>query len=194
LREVLGLIFSDLSRNRRDGLKYGLNVCQQLVLTVGQLLMELSVQSPELEQAEASLWKALSDKETLGEMCQLLEAYLLAACERIGEKRTGKVANLVERVRAVIEQNYANGDLTAADIGKAVFLTPTYVSLLFKQETGQTVGEYLTQVRIDKAKELLRDPQYKSYDICHAIGYTDPSYFTKLFKKATGVTPSVYRD
>jgi two-component system response regulator YesN len=194
LREVLGLIFTDLSRNRRDGLKYGLNVCQQLVLTVGQLLMELSVQSPELEQAEASLWKALSDKETLGEMRQLLEAYLLAACERIGEKRTGKVANLVERVRAVIEQNYANGDLTAADIGKAVFLTPTYVSLLFKQETGQTVGEYLTQVRIEKAKELLRDPQYKSYDICHAIGYTDPSYFTKLFKKATGVTPSVYRD
>lgn len=194
LREVLSLIFTDLGRNRRDGLKYGRNVCQQLVLTASQLLMEISVQSPELERAEASLWEALSDKETLGEMRQLLEDYLLGACERIGEKRTGKVANLVERVRAVIEQNYANGDLTAADIGKAVFLTPTYVSLLFKQETGQTVGEYLTQVRIDKAKQLLRDPQYKFYDICHAIGYTDPSYFTKLFKKATGVTPSVYRD
>ncbi|MCL6457282.1 MAG: response regulator [Gorillibacterium sp.] len=194
LRAVLDHIFVDLNRNRRGGLKYGRNVWLQIVLAVGQLLLELSAQSPEMESAETLLWEALFEKETLGEMRQLVETYLSAACERILEKRTGKVANLVERVRAIIEQSYADGDFTVADIGKAVYLTPTYVSLLFKQETGQTINEYLTQVRVDKAKELLRDPQYKFYDICYAIGYTDPSYFTKLFKKATGVTPSVYRD
>ncbi|MFC0334826.1 response regulator [Paenibacillus sepulcri] len=194
LREVLDHIFTDLSRNRRDGLKYGRNVCLQIVLAVGQLLLELNAQSSELEGAESLLWEALFEQETLGEMRQLIESHLSAVCERIREKRTGKVANLVERVRTIIEQSYADGGLTVADIGKAVYLTPTYVSLLFKQETGQTVNEYLTQVRVDKAKELLRDPQYKFYDICYAIGYTDPSYFTKLFKKATGVTPSVYRD
>jgi two-component system response regulator YesN len=194
LREALDLIFADLNLNRRDGLKYARNVCLQVVLAVGQLILELSVQSPELESLESSLWEALFEKETLSEMRHLIESYLTAVCERIREKRTGKLANLVERVRAVIELNYADGGLTAAEIGKAVYLTPTYVSLLFKQETGQTINEYLTQVRVDKAKELLRDPQNKFYDICYAIGYTDPSYFTKLFKKATGVTPSVYRD
>ena len=113
----------------------------------------------------------------------LIESYLATVGEHIREKRTGKVANVVERVRGYIDQNYANGGLTVADIGKAVYLSSTYVSLLFKQETGQTVGEYLTQVRVDQAKKLLRDPQYKFYDICYAIGYTDPSYFTKLFKR-----------
>ncbi|MFB9278197.1 response regulator [Cohnella cellulosilytica] len=194
LKQVLDPIFADLNRARRDGLKYGRNVCQQIVLAVGQLLLELGVQSPELEATESALWEALFEKETSDEMRHLIESYLSAVCERIGEKRIGKMANLVERVRAVIEENYSDASLTMADIGKAVYLTPTYVSLLFKQETGQTLNEYLTQVRVDKAKELLRDPQYKFYDICYAIGYTDPSYFTKLFKKVTGMTPSVYRD
>ncbi|WP_372630253.1 response regulator [Cohnella sp.] len=194
LGEAVDRIFANLAYNRPGGLKYGRNMCLQLVLAAGQLLMELGAQSPELEAMEAELWEALFDKETLGEMKQLLESYLASAMSRIREKRTGKVANVVERIRGFIEQRYSDGHLTVADIGKAVYLSPTYVSLLFKQETGQTVGEYLTQVRVDKAKQLLRDPQYKFYDICYAIGYTDPSYFTKLFKKVTGVTPSAYRD
>ncbi|QHW33588.1 response regulator [Paenibacillus rhizovicinus] len=194
LREVLASIFADLNRNRPDGLKYGRNACMQIFLAAGQLLLEFNMQSEELEAAEATVWESLFERETLGEISEILQSYLLAVCERIREKRTGKVANLVERVRAIIDRNYANGGLTVTDIGKEVFLTPTYVSLLFKQESGQTVGEYLTHVRVEKAKEMLRDPQYKFYDICYAIGYTDPSYFTKLFKKATGLTPSGYRE
>ncbi|RIX60199.1 response regulator [Paenibacillus nanensis] len=194
LGEAVDRIFANLAHNRPGGLKFGRNLILQLVLGVSQLLMELGVQSPELEAMEADLWEQLLEHETLGEMKLQVEAYLNSVMCRIREKRTGKMANIVERIRGVIEQRYADGNLTVADIGKAVYLSPTYVSLLFKQETGQTVGEYLTQVRVEKAKELLRDPQYKFYDICNAIGYTDPSYFTKLFKKATGVTPSAYRD
>lgn len=194
ISEALEMIFASLSYTRPDGLKYGRNLCMQLVLGIGQLLMELGAGDPELEIMEAELTEALYAKETLKDLRGLIESYLATVSEHIREKRTGKVANVVERVRGYIDQNYANGGLTVADIGKAVYLSSTYVSLLFKQETGQTVGEYLTQVRVDKAKKLLRDPQYKFYDICYAIGYTDPSYFTKLFKKVTGVTPSAYRD
>lgn len=194
LQEVLSSLFADLNRIRRDGLKYGRSVCLQIILAVGQLLLEQNALTPELEAAEARLWEALSVKETLSEIRVLVEAHLTAVCERISEKRTGKVANLVERVRDIIRARYADGGLTVADIGKEVYLTPTYISLLFKQETGQTINEFLTQVRVEKAKELLRDPKNKFYDICYAIGYTDPSYFTKLFKKITGVTPSAYRD
>jgi two-component system, response regulator YesN len=194
MAEAVDRIFASLACSRPDGLKYGRNLCMQLVLAIGQLLMELGAGDADLEVMEEELREALYRKETLTDMRALIESYLATVGERIREKRTGKMANVVDRVRAYIEENYANGGLTVADIGKAVYLSSTYVSLLFKQETGQTVGEYLTHVRMDKAKELLRDPQYKFYDICHAIGYTDPSYFTKLFKKMTGATPSAYRD
>lgn len=193
ISEAVEMIFASLSYTRPDGLKYGRNLCMQLVLAIGQLLMELGAGDPELEVMEGELTEALYAKETLKDMRGLIESYLATVGEHIREKRTGRVANVIERVRGYIDQNYANGGLTVADIGKAVYLSSTYVSLLFKQETGQTVGEYLTKVRVDKAKELLRDPQYKFYDICYAIGYTDPSYFSKLFKKVTGVTPSAYR-
>ena len=193
ISEAVEMIFASLSYTRPDGLKYGRNLCMQLVLAIGQLLMELGAGDPELEVMEGELTEALYAKETLKDMRGLIESYLATVGEHIREKRTGRVANVIEQVRGYIDQNYANGGLTVADIGKAVYLSSTYVSLLFKQETGQTVGEYLTKVRVDKAKELLRDPQYKFYDICYAIGYTDPSYFSKLFKKVTGVTPSAYR-
>ncbi len=194
LEEAVDIIFASMSCSRPDGLKYGRNLCMQLVLATRQLLMELGAVDAALEEEEAELKEALYQKETLKDMRALMETYLEAVGERIRVTRSGKVANVVERVRAYIEEHYADGGLTVADIGKAVYLSSTYVSLLFKQETGQTVGEYLTHVRVAKAKELLRDPKYKFYDICYAIGYTDPSYFTKLFKKMTGVTPSAYRD
>ncbi|CAI6086582.1 response regulator transcription factor [Cohnella sp. JJ-181] len=194
LREVLDRMFADLNRGRRDGLRYGRNVCLQIVLAVGQLVLELNAQSAAFEASEAGLIESLLGQETLSGMRALVESYVMAAYERIRDKRSGKTANLVERVQAIIDERYGDGGLTVAEIGKEVYLTPTYVSLLFKQETGRTIGEYLTQVRIGRAKAMLRDPRYKLYDICHAIGFTDPSYFTKLFKKETGVTPSAYRD
>ncbi|MNL70597.1 Arabinose operon regulatory protein [compost metagenome] len=93
----------------------------------------------------------------------------------------------------LIGQRYSE-NLSAADIAEGVYLSPTYVRLLFKQETGETLFEYLTKVRIEQAKNLLKDPQNKLYEVCYAVGYTDPSHFSKLFKKITGSTPSAYRE
>jgi two-component system, response regulator YesN len=190
----LNELFEGLAHVRRDGNKYGRNVCLQVMLLAGRLLLELNVQSKELERQEEMLWELVPKQETLTELRDLLEAYLLSVCERISEKRNGRSNNVVERVRSIIERRYAENGLTVAEIAKEVYLTDTYVSLLFKQETGQTVNEYLTQIRIEKAKLLLQDPRNKFYDICYAVGYADPSYFSKLFKRITGQTPSAYRE
>ncbi|WP_135553849.1 response regulator [Paenibacillus cymbidii] len=194
LREAADELFADLAQHRRDGFQYARNVCMQALLQAGQLLLELNVRTPGLEEPAAPLWLEADRLETIGELREWLESYLLRAAAHIREKRCGRSSNVVERVRSVIEERYADNGLTVAEIAKAVYLTDTYVSLLFKQETGRTVNEYVTQVRIDKAKELLRDPRYKFYDICYAVGYADPSYFSKLFKKMTGYTPSAFRD
>lgn len=194
LLRLLGELFEGLSRNRRAGMMYGRNVCLQLALLAGQLTLELNVRTDQLEEQEAKLWEELYRQETIDELRQSVTAHLIGVCEAIREKRNGKSHNLVERVRAIIDRRFADNELTVAEIGKEVYLTDTYVSLLFKQETGKTVNEYLTQVRIEKAKELLLDPRHKFYEICYAVGYADPSYFSKLFKRITGFTPSAYRD
>jgi two-component system response regulator YesN len=64
---------------------------------------------------------------------------------------------------------------------------------VFSQETGRTFKEYLTEVRIAKARELLRNTALKSFEIADQIGYSDPHYFSYVFRKHTGVSPTEFR-
>ncbi|WP_151736071.1 response regulator transcription factor [Paenibacillus tengchongensis] len=193
LQSELNRIFAQLELNRGAGPRYAQNVSLHLILQSGQVLLELGGMSPEWEARELEAWKQVMQQETMRDLLEYTGAYLQGVCGFVQGKRSGKAGDIIERVRRLIEERYAD-NLTAADIAGGVFLSPTYVRLLFKQETGETLFEYLTKVRIDKAKQLLRDPQHKFYEVCYAVGYTDPSHFSKLFKKMTGSTPSAYRE
>jgi two-component system response regulator YesN len=65
---------------------------------------------------------------------------------------------------------------------------------MFKKELGKNFVDYLNEIRIEKAKELLKDVQYKAYEIAEMVGIPDAHYFSKLFKKYVGVTPTEYRE
>ncbi|TXK80347.1 response regulator [Paenibacillus sp. N3.4] len=186
-------VFEPLSRNRKEGFTYCRNVSLQLFLLASRLMVELNILAPELGDKEAELWERVFKQETIIDLRKLVEDHLLDISKRIGDKRSGKPKNVIERVRLLMDQRYAE-NLQVGVIANEVFLSPTYLCLLFKQETGETINEYLTKVRIEKAKELLSDPRNKFYEVSYTVGYSDPSYFSKLFKKYTGVTPSSFRD
>lgn len=192
LRLLLDDIFSGLSRNRPDGINYGRNVCLQMLLLSDQLLLGLNIDSPLIESMEDQ-WKLLLTKETIIELHGMLEGHMLSVCQRIQEKRTGKTFKLAERVKEIIEERYSDNQLTVGLIAKEVFLTDSYVSLLFKQETGQTINDYLTEARIEKAKSLLSESDKRLNDICQEVGFSDIGYFRKLFKRHTGLLPKDYR-
>ncbi|UKS27139.1 response regulator [Paenibacillus sp. HWE-109] len=193
VQDELEHIFSALSRNRAEGIQYGRNLSLQLLLLGSRILMELHIQRQGMDEKENELLAKVFLQETLGDLRKLVASYLLEVCERISEKRSGKPKLSIERIRAMIDKRFAE-NLQVADIAKEVFLSSTYLCLLFKQETGETINEYMTKVRVDKAKELLKDPSNKFYEVCYAVGYSDPSYFSKIFKKYTGFTPSSFRD
>ena len=65
---------------------------------------------------------------------------------------------------------------------------------LFKKETGMTISEYIIKVRIDKSKELLLDPQIKLFEVARKVGYSDANYYSKVFSKLMGMTPSAFRE
>ena len=75
-----------------------------------------------------------------------------------------------------------------------VDISPYYFSKLFKQETGGNFIEYLTEVRLRNARELLKDSGLSIKEICAESGYSDPNYFSRIFKKYEGVTPSEFRE
>jgi len=186
-------IFEPLAPIRKDGFKYVRHAGLQMIALAGRLLLDLNLLTRDREEQEAWALDQLLKLETMAELRKFVSDYLYDICCWIQEKRSGRSSNVIEHTQKYISEHYAK-NVSIAEIAASVYLSQTYVSLLFKQETGETIYEYLMKVRIEKAKEMLRDPRIKFYEVCEQVGYTDPSYFSKLFKKMTGLTPSAYRD
>jgi len=92
-----------------------------------------------------------------------------------------------------LHENY-HQQILLKDVADHVYVSPYYVSRMFKKETGKTFTEFLNEIRINRAEELLKDPQFKTYEVAEMVGIPDPHYFSRLFKKITGVPPTAYRD
>ena len=104
-----------------------------------------------------------------------------------------KYSSLLQKARNYIEENYANEEISLNMTAAAVNLSPNHFSTIFSQETGQTFIEFLTSVRMKKAKELLRGTTMKTAEIAFAVGYKDAHYFSYLFKKTQECTPREFR-
>lgn len=111
----------------------------------------------------------------------------------VGADREKQSESVMEKAKNYIRQNFQK-DLTLDEVSKSVDISPYYFSKLFKQETGENFIEYLTNVRMKNAEKLLLDPSYSIKEICAMSGYGDPNYFSRIFKKHKGVTPSEYRE
>lgn len=97
-------------------------------------------------------------------------------------------------IKEYISKNYMNETLSVKDISTHAFLSTSYVCTFFKNETGQTLNQYITEYRMEKAKRLLKDARFRIADISSRVGYSDGNYFGKSFKKYCGLSPSEYRE
>jgi two-component system response regulator YesN len=105
----------------------------------------------------------------------------------------GRYQAVILKAKAYIEFNYRNQDISLHTVASHVGISPNHLSTVFAQETGENFIEYLTRVRIEKAKQLLANTTMKSADIAYETGFNDPHYFSFIFKKNTGVSPREYR-
>lgn len=99
----------------------------------------------------------------------------------------------IQVAKEFIVKNYQEETLSLSDVADQVGLSSSHFSTTFKQETGKSFVEFLTSVRMDKAKEMLCFTDMKASQISYEVGYKDPHYFSYLFKKTQGCTPSEYR-
>lgn len=115
------------------------------------------------------------------------------ACRNVAVKKEEQSVSAVERARKYIDSNY-NKDISLDDVSREVDISPYYFSKIFKEETGRNFVEYVTEVRMNRAKELLAFTDMPMKEICYEIGYSDPNYFSRSFKKNTGLTPTEYKE
>ncbi len=108
-------------------------------------------------------------------------------------RSSGRYADVILKAKKFIEENFNNPSVCLHTVAQHVCLSPNHFSTVFSQECGNTFIEYLTDVRITMAKKLLKTTQKRSADIAYEIGFSDPHYFSYIFKKHTGMSPREYR-
>lgn len=137
-------------------------------------------------------YKDISDMSTANEISRFLNRIIQLLQGNHLQPARSQYGQLVETAIRYLSENY-NRNLSLEEICTELAVSKNYFSYLFKQKTGKNLWAYLTDIRVSKSKELLRTTAYKSYEIAYMVGYDNPSYFSKLFKKSTGQTPNEYR-
>lgn len=136
---------------------------------------------------------SITDFRSLEELGRWLNSRCLKLREALGRQRNDSAWKAVERAKDFIARNYADSDLSVESLCAYLHLSPTYFSTLFKRETGMSFTAWVTEVRMGRAADLLRDTDEKTYLIAEQTGYTDPNYFSYVFKRHFGLTPSKFR-
>lgn len=138
------------------------------------------------------LWNQLNRANTLFEIKQYSQSLLdsfFAMCSKV---RNG--SSNVLRIKNYIAANYRNSDLSVKQISEAMYMSLAYMCSIFKNETGITINQYITDIRLEDAKHLLKNKSYNISEVAAAVGFNDSQYFAKIFKKKTGVTPTAYKE
>jgi two-component system, response regulator YesN len=192
VRSKAGEILSALRSNRSLPAGYVQSICVELVTLASKALLELG---EEVETTGLSLPDMIQEiyrQDHAADLMELVLGYLEQMTLYMAKRHKNKNSATIKKIKELIAAKYME-NLTVARISEEIFLSPNYISLMFKKETGESVTEYLTKVRMEAAKELLLDKDLKILDISEMVGYENATYFSTVFKKYTGLHPQKYR-
>jgi len=184
--------FSELTESLNESIKPLEQACMALL---DQLYAELVTPYAAIRKQiedKSAVFGRLSYIESAPVMEQTIRGVVLALAEAMSGLETDKHEAPVRQVRSLIEAECAR-PLTIEYLAERVFMSPNYLRTIFKERTGSTVLEYVTQVRLDRASELLRESTMKVNDIAAKVGYENASHFCAVFLKKKGLTPNQYR-
>ena len=181
--------FRDLGSSVMKSNMFRQYITMDVYFCVVDFLEGLQIQREEIEPFDITSG-ILQTQESAMEYVTCIVKKALELREKTASNRYGDV---VDEVMRYIEENYADEELSLNVLASHVNFSPNHLSMIFSQQTGQTFIKYLTDFRMNKAKELLRCTGKKSSVISMEVGYKDPHYFSYLFKKTQGMTPTQYR-
>ncbi len=137
--------------------------------------------------------RQMQGMQTVDALCLWLSKVLNQFMDNLFGFPSAKHANVIHRCIQYIGTHYKER-ITLEETAQRVYLSPPYLSRIFREETGMSFNEYLNQVRVNQAKELLQNRSLSVMDVAYLVGYEDQSYFTKVFKRSTGLLPRAYRN
>lgn len=146
-----------------------------------------------LQEEAEELQKMMQKIHSLSEIKKYVVRLLNEAIELRDAESGRRYSDLIAAAKKEIENHYMTEEISLNTVANSVGMSPSYFSSIFSKEAGKTFVEYLTEVRIEKAKEFLMCSSMKTSEIGYEVGYKDPHYFSYIFKKVQGCSPKEYR-
>ncbi|WP_246281211.1 response regulator transcription factor [Saccharibacillus qingshengii] len=188
LRQYTARMAADY-RSTPVGLKSFLgNIVFNLITLLGNMEYDAS----DLNEAKYGFFREIEEADSAPSAAALLEQFLGRAEAKIAEHAGQSGGANMKKLLAYIDEHYAE-PLSLTGLGRHFHFNPSYLSSYFTSHNKEGFSEYLNKIRVSRAEELLREGEISISEISGRVGYSDPGYFTKVFKKQTGLSPSQYR-
>ena len=168
-------------------------ILMDVVLAVSNTVNDLGCDVDNVLPELASIETVMSSIQTMKQLRDQVHRMLVSVVEYRDSKPNDQYEQVIHRAKEYLNLHYADHELSLHEVAVHVNLSASHFSVVFSQGAGQTFKEYLTDVRINKAKELLRMTSLRSAEIAFQVGYNDPHYFSSVFKKHTGLSPMEFR-
>ncbi len=164
-----------------------------LILATAKFIEELGGEAAELLPGMRKVEREIAGNADPGKLRRLLLEIFGSAFDFRENRKADKYGDIIARAKAFIGEHFADHDISLNSVARSVGVSPSHFSTIFSHASGQTFIEYLTSARIRHAMELLKTTTLRSSEIAYRVGYGDPHYFSYIFKKHTGRTPSEHR-
>ena len=163
-----------------------LSACQHVIL-------ELNMAASDIWSHNMGPYEEVYRIDNLPELKEYLKSLIFDTIDKILNTNRKKANKVISQIKEYISKNIQNSGLSLAGVAREFYVSPNHLSRLFKQETTHTFVEYITAIRMEKAVKLLKETDFKVYQIGDMVGIDDPHYFSIIFKKFTGLSVNDFR-
>ena len=186
--------FRDIGGQNYQSLLYRQYVMMDLYFSAADFLESLKIDGSALPESCRDINQIVGGAVSAAEMQKKMENLFAETIKLRDQNSMKKYGAVLEEARRFIRENYQREEMSLNTVASRVNISPSYFSAIFSAETGQTFVEYLTQVRLEKAKELLMCSHMRTAEIGYEVGYKDSHYFSYIFKKVVGCSPKEYKN
>lgn len=187
LEEILDQV-ACLLREHNPSRQQAVNACANLYFFLSSFFED--GEEPDFPY-EVNIMEKLGRLGTLGQIIQWINWFKEAVSQILERRRDTRVDKIAEMVREYVMEHYKER-ITLGQAAEALNISQGYLSTAFKKQSGESFTNYVSAIKIEKAKELIASHQYMMYEVSDLLGFDTPFYFSKVFKKVTGMSPKEY--